>query len=237
METRKSESILQLALDYPSLDRAATLVSSLLPALERIEIGTPLVLAAGFAAMERVRSLSSAPLTLVADVKICDAGERIARSAFSAGADVITAVAAAIDHQTWRGIITAAADRSDQTNTAAPVLLDTIGWRTDLTLLREFAVIAADAGVPVALCIHRPKELPGTFAELIAPFTTQDAPRLHSYVVAGKLAPTDVVAALEAGFETLIVGGAISDAPDPSEAWSQFRAQVSSVTASGTAGH
>ena len=45
------EAALQLALDLTSLDDAAALVARLAPRLSRIEIGTPLALAAGFAAI------------------------------------------------------------------------------------------------------------------------------------------------------------------------------------------
>ncbi len=58
--TGTPETALQLALDLTSLDRAAELVAKLSPALGRIEIGTPLAIASGLAAIDRIRPLSQA---------------------------------------------------------------------------------------------------------------------------------------------------------------------------------
>jgi 3-keto-L-gulonate-6-phosphate decarboxylase len=186
------EAALQLALDLTALDRAADLVARLSAALGRIEVGTPLALAAGLAAIDRIRPLSRPGAAIVADVKICAAGEKIARSAYAAGADVVTVVAAAIDEITWRGVLAAA---------------------------------AAEAGVPVDLCLHRPKTGSLGFADLIRP--------LHGYrlgfsqlAVAGKLVPAEVRPALEAGFGTLVVGSAVTDAEDPVAVWDAFRAEA-----------
>src|SRR6202000_2327648 len=121
------EAALQLALDLTALDRAADLVAQLSPVLDRIEVGTPLALAAGLAAIDRIRPLARPGAVIVADVKICDAGEKIARSAYAAGADVVTVGAAAIDEITWRGVLAAAADRGHRDGDSAPVVVDTVG--------------------------------------------------------------------------------------------------------------
>jgi 3-keto-L-gulonate-6-phosphate decarboxylase len=244
------EAALQLALDLTSLDDAAGLVSRLSPDLSRIEIGTPLALAAGFPAIDRIRALSPPAALIVADVKICDAGEKIARSAFAAGADVVTVVAAAIDDTTWRGVLSAAADRlataaqataADEAavggpvraaanglatgRRAAPVLIDTVGTEPDVLALAALAASAAEAGVAVDLCIHRPKSGSPSFADLIAP-VLDHRQAFDQLVVAGKLVPDDVGPALEAGFTTLIVGSAVTEAPDPAAAWATFRTEV-----------
>lgn len=148
---RHAETALQLALDPTSLDRAADLVARLSPTLGRIEIGTPLAIAS------------------VADVKICDAGEKIARSAHAAGADVVTVVAPAIDEITWRGVLAAAADQGRGGRDPVPVLVDTVGARADPAALGRLASAAAEAGVAVDLCLHRPKTAPPSFADLIRP--------------------------------------------------------------------
>jgi 3-hexulose-6-phosphate synthase len=215
-------SALQLALDQPSLNDASNLVTRLAPAIARVEIGTPLVISAGLAAIERVRKLSPRPMTVVADVKICDAGEKIARSAFAAGADVVTAVAAALDEVTWRGVLAAAADHAP--GEPAPVVLDTIGPAIDFDALRGFAGMAAEAGVGVGLCVHRPKHASPAFADLIRPVTGTAG--FEHVAVAGKLKPAEVRAALDAGFGTLIVGGAVADASQPEASWGEFLTEV-----------
>jgi 3-keto-L-gulonate-6-phosphate decarboxylase len=229
------EAALQLALDLTSLDDAAGLVARLAPRLSRIEIGTPLALAAGFPAIARIRALSPPAAVIVADVKICDAGEKIARSAFAAGADVVTVVAAAIDDTTWHGVLAAAAGRGGAPRTVgepgrtdrrvAPVLIDTVGMDPDPVALGALAASAAAAGVPVDLCIHRPKQASPSFADLIGPVLGHQL-AFDRLVVAGKLAPADVRPALEAGFGTLIVGSAVTEAADPTGMWDSFRAEV-----------
>ena len=161
------EAALQLALDLTSLDRAAELVVKLSPTLARIEIGTPLAIASGLAAIDRIRPLSRPGAVIVADVKICDAGEKIARSAYAAGADVVTVVAPAIESPgaafSPRLRIRAAAAAIRRR-----VLVDTVGARADPVALGRLASAAAEP-VAVDLCLHRPKTDPPSFADLIRP--------------------------------------------------------------------
>jgi 3-keto-L-gulonate-6-phosphate decarboxylase len=231
------EAALQLALDLTSLDDAAGLVARLAPRLSRVEIGTPLAIAAGFPAIARIRALSPPAAVIVADVKICDAGEKIAHSAFAADADVVTVVAAAIDDTTWHGVLAAAAERSEggapgaggTGRRVAPVLIDTVGMDPDPVALGALAASAAAAGVPVDLCIHRPKQASPSFADLIGPVLGHQL-AFDRLVVAGKLAPADVRPALEAGFGTLIVGSAVTQAADPASLWDTFRAEVRALS-------
>jgi 3-keto-L-gulonate-6-phosphate decarboxylase len=223
--TGAPEAALQLALDLTSLDRAADLVAKLSPTLGRIEIGTPLAIAAGLAAIDRIRPLSRPGAVIVADVKICDAGEKIARSAYAAGADVVTVVAAAIDEITWRGVLSAAADQGRGDRDPAPVLVDTVGARADPAALGRLAAAAAEAGVAIDLCLHRPKTDPPSFADLIRPLYGYRL-AFDQLAVAGKLIPAQARPALEAGFGTLIVGGAVTDADDPIAVWDTFRAEI-----------
>jgi 3-hexulose-6-phosphate synthase len=223
------DAALQLALDLTSLDRAAELVAKLSPTLGRIEIGTPLAIAAGLTAIERIRPLSRPGAVIVADVKICDAGEKIARSAYAAGADVVTVVAPAIDEITWRGVLTAAADHGRGGRDPAPILVDTVGARADPAALGRLAAAAAAAGVAIDLCLHRPKTAPPSFADLIRPLYGHRL-AFDRLAVAGKLTPAQARPALEAGFGTLIVGGAVTEADDPIAVWDTFRSEIRAVT-------
>ena len=216
------EAALQLALDQISLDGAARLVTRLAPVLSRVEIGTPLAIVAGLSAIGHIRQLSGPDTAIVADVKICDAGEKIARSAFAAGADVVTVVAAAVDEVTWRGVLTAAAGRGRGDGEPAPVLVDTIGPGIDPGALGVLATAAAEAGVRVDLCVHRPKAASPSFADLLLGHDLG----FDRLAVAGQLSPAQVRPALEAGFGTLVVGGAVANADDPMMTWNMFRAEV-----------
>jgi 3-keto-L-gulonate-6-phosphate decarboxylase len=79
--------------------------------------------------------------------------------------------------------------------------------------------------VAVDLCLHRPKADPPSFADLIRPLYGHRLAFGH-LAVAGKLTPAQARPALEAGFGTLIVGGAVTDADDPIAVWDTFRSEI-----------
>ncbi|KRC51902.1 hypothetical protein ASE16_02190 [Leifsonia sp. Root227] len=219
---------IQLALDLVSLGDASVLTTLVAKRVRRLEIGTPLVLSAGLSAVRQLRTIAPGA-EIVVDVKICDAGERIARTAFSAGADIVTAVAAAIDHTTWRGILGAARERASN-GYSAGVILDTIGPRIDPKSLADFAELAATEAptVRTELCIHRPKTGSPSFADLIAELG-ETAAGFAAVGIAGRLSPADQGPALAAGFDVLVVGSAIADAVDPDSALAAFAQHTNST--------
>jgi 3-keto-L-gulonate-6-phosphate decarboxylase len=218
------QASLQLALDLPSLDACRAIVAGLDPAPVRAEAGTPLLLHEGMRAVEWLRGALGPAGTVVADTKICDAGARIARDAFAAGADVVTVVGAAADPTTWTGVLEAAS-----TSPGRPaVLIDTIGWEpgTAAAGLARLCDAAGQAGVRVDVCVHRPKNAPPPFADLLAQLWAAGAPRSPGYLVAGQVTASLVGAALRAGFSTVIVGGAVTGAGDPARAWPALLEEV-----------
>jgi 3-hexulose-6-phosphate synthase len=218
------EASLQLALDLPSWRVCRAVVADLAPHLARVEVGTPLLLHEGMGAVEWLRGELGPGGTVVADVKICDAGRRIAGDAFGAGADVVTVVGAAADMTTWEGVLQAA----DASPGRPAVMIDTIGWEPEAaaTGLPRFCDAAGQAGVTVEVCIHRPKRSPPTFTALLAQLPAAGAPRFPGYLVAGKMTADLVGPALAAGFGTIIVGGAVTEADDPASVWSAFLKEV-----------
>jgi 3-hexulose-6-phosphate synthase len=218
------EASLQLALDLPSLRVCRAVVAALAPRLARVEVGTPLLLHEGIRAVEWLRGELGPAGTVVADAKICDAGARIARDAFAAGADVVTVVGAAADMTTWEGVLQAASASPG----SPAVLIDTIGWgpAAAATGLPRLLDAAAGAGVTVDVCVHRPKRSTPPFSALLAQLQTGGAPRSPGYLVAGKMTPGLVGPALAAGFSTIIVGGAVTESDDPASVWSAFLEKV-----------
>lgn len=212
------EASLQLALDLPSLDVCRTVVAGLTPAPARAEAGTPLLLHEGMRAVEWLRGALGAEGTVVADTKICDAGARIAGDAFAAGADVVTVVGAAADMTTWKGVLQAATASSGRPG----VLIDTVGWEPAAAAagLTRFCDAAGRAGVRVDVCVHRPKNAPPPFADLLTQLWAAGAPRSPGYLVAGQVTAGLVGPALMAGFGTVIVGGAVTEAGHPASVWS-----------------
>lgn len=222
--SRPPEASLQLALDLPSLRVCRAVVAALAPRLARVEAGTPLLLHEGIRAVEWLRGDLGPAGTVVADAKICDAGARIARDAFAAGADVVTVVGAAADMTTWEGVLGAAGASPGR----PAVMIDTIGWEPEaaVTGLPRMCDAAARAGVTVEVCVHRPKSSAPPFTALLAPLQTGGAPRFRGSLVAGKMTPDLVGPALAAGFSTIIVGGAVTEADDPARVWSAFLEEV-----------
>ena len=87
---------LQLAFDFVSIEDALNILSDLCSDINIVEIGTPFLMNEG---LEPVRAVKRAfpGLSVLADLKIMDAGAHEARMAFDAGADIVTVLGAADD--------------------------------------------------------------------------------------------------------------------------------------------
>ncbi len=84
---------LQIALDSGTLEDAVRITRLTLPYADSIEVGTPLLLREGIAAIHKVREArTDASKPLFADTKIFDEGHTIAHLCFEAGADAISVV-------------------------------------------------------------------------------------------------------------------------------------------------
>ena len=85
---------LQIALDTLDLPSALGPLQQAAPHVDVIECGTILVLCEGFHAVRAIRALFP-DKRILADVRIAEAGSKIARLAFEAGADLVSCVAGA----------------------------------------------------------------------------------------------------------------------------------------------
>lgn len=84
---------LQLALDLGTLNQSVQLVQLALPYVDSIEVGTPLLMREGIAALKAIHPhLAGSTVALFADSKISDEGVAIAQLCFEAGADSISVV-------------------------------------------------------------------------------------------------------------------------------------------------
>jgi 3-hexulose-6-phosphate synthase len=227
MHADSLEAHLQLALDHTDLGESERLVRQLSGRLARVEVGTPLLVSEGLRAVERVRALVGDDIVVVADTKICDAGKRIASSAWAAGADIVTIVAAAIDRTTWEQVVTAASESSSLGRADSGVLVDAMNWTVRRSDLLQWSISAAALAVRFGVCVHRPRErprpLPALIADVRVPGTDVE------YVVAGSMTVATVQPALSAGFSTVIVGQAIADSDDPQKEWDELVAAVENV--------
>lgn len=89
---------LQITLDTYSVEEGIALLRDVAESIDVVEVGTPLLLDEGMVAVEEVKQ-AFPTLEVLADTKIWHNGARIARSAFEHGADMVTVLAGATDHE------------------------------------------------------------------------------------------------------------------------------------------
>lgn len=85
---------LQVAVDNPDLVHALSALNRAEPAVDIIECGTILIISEGLRAVRTIRSLYP-DRTILADVRIAEAGSLISHHCFEAGADWVSCVAGA----------------------------------------------------------------------------------------------------------------------------------------------
>ena len=89
---------LQVTLDTYSVEEGISRVRVVADNVDIVEVGTPLLLDAGMDAVVQVRQ-AFPEVEVLADTKIWHNGARIAHSAFSHGADIVTILAGATDNE------------------------------------------------------------------------------------------------------------------------------------------
>ncbi len=139
---------LQLALDG-DMATARAMLAEVHPFVDTIEIGTPLVFREGMRAVRQIRA-AYPQRTLVADLKIMDAGAAEAAIAFEAGADRVTVMALASD-ATIRGAVKSARRWQKQ------VMVDMMGYSTPAARALELIELGCDL-----LCLHTAHDVQAT---------------------------------------------------------------------------
>lgn len=210
--------ILQLALDHENMDRAMKVArEAVAGGVDWLEAGTPLIKSEGLNAVRALRS-EFPDATIVADMKIMDAGRLETECASKAGANLIHVLAPASD-----ATISECVEAARKYNTK--IVVDLLGIEQDKMAERARQVEALGA---YAVCIHTPidmqmrGELP--FENLKAVASAVDIP----IAVAGGINTENAVEAIKAGARIIIVGGAITKAPDACAATKAMKKVISS---------
>jgi len=207
--------LLQLAIDTLGPAEAERLVSAVRDLVDIVEIGTPIVIRDGVAAVRRLRAAFPG-LPLCADLKIADGGHLEATLGFEAGARVVTVLATAAD-ATIREVLRAAGERGGE------VMVDLMG-------VADLARRAAEVdGMGVRyVCLHTPTDLQAGDADaerraVEGLRTVRDALRSASTAVAGGITAASArgVAALRP--DLVVVGSGITRAADPRAAAAAIR--------------
>lgn len=195
---------LQVALDG-ELTAAFEILAQVRPFIDIAEIGTPLIYREGMTAVQQIRQ-HYPDLTLLADLKIMDAGAEEAQIAFAAGADIVTVLGVTND-ATVAGAVKSARQHGGQ------IMADLM----QVANLLERATQLMQLGCAV-LCVHTAYDLQ----------SSQDSPyhelaQLRQHLPAAQLAIAGGVSLekLDAIYphqpDIVIVGGAITRAAVPAQ--------------------
>lgn len=205
---------LQVAIDLLTTEDALKLAGQVAEYVDIIELGTPLIKAAGLSVVTAMKEAHPDKLVF-ADMKTMDAGELEADIAFKAGADLMTVLGAA-DDSTIAGAVKAASAHNKG------VVVDLIGVADKVTRAKEVRALGAKFVEMHAGLDEQAKpgfDLQGLLnsgAEARVPFS-----------VAGGVKVGTIKAVQQAGAEVAVAGGAIYSADDPALAAKELREAIS----------
>jgi 3-hexulose-6-phosphate synthase len=139
---------LQLALDTLDIVKAKSLLTTIGDTIDIVEIGTPFIIRDGVQAITQIKKAFPA-LTVLADVKIMDAGDHEASLAFDAGADIVTVLG--VSHRMTIEHVIKTAGRY-----ARQVMVDMISVNDVATRASEIDTMGADY-----ICVHTAFDVQG----------------------------------------------------------------------------
>ena len=205
--------LLQLALDTHDLPSALAPLQKAAPHIDIIEVGTILCLSEGMGAVRIIRSLFPEK-TILADVRIAEAGGIIAKMAFEAGADWVSVVSGAAP-STAEVVYDVAQQHGGEVQIE---LSDGWTWKQ--------AAHWRDLGIDQAI-IHRSRdaEAQGELAWSSADLDNirQLADMGYRVTVAGSVGVNDVSVFAGIPIHIFISGRAIRNASDPATAAADFQ--------------
>lgn len=201
-------------MDLLSVEDALMLAAQVAEYVDIIELGTPLIKAAGLSAVTAIKAAHPEKLVF-ADMKTVDAGELEADIAFTAGADLVSVLGSA-DDSTIAGAVKAARAHNKG------IVVDLIGVADKVTRAKEARALGAKfvefhAGLDEqAKPGHDLGGLLKAGEEARVPFS-----------VAGGVSLGTIAAVQRSGADVAVVGGSIHGAADPALAAKKFRAAIS----------
>lgn len=206
---------LQVAMDVPTLDDALTLARQVAEYVDILELGTPLIKAAGVEAVGAIKAAHPDKLVF-ADLKTADAGQLEADLAFAQGADLVTVMGAA-DDDTIRGAVEA----GHQAGTK--VVADMITVVEDrVKRIKEVSALGVDF-VEIHAGLDEQARPDYSIDSLLADGREAGVP----FSVAGGISVETIASVQDAGAEVAVAGGAIYNADDPAAAAKALREAMS----------
>ena len=204
---------LQVAMDVLTTDDALTLAGKVAAHVDIIELGTPLIKAAGLSAVTAIKAAHPDKIVF-ADLKTMDAGELEADVAFSAGADLVTVLGVAGD-STIVGAVKAAEKHGKG------IVVDLIGVADKAARAREVTALGVQF-VEMHAGLDEQAEDGFTFDTLLTDGTESGV----DFSVAGGVTIETIAAVQKAGATVAVAGSAIYSATDPAAAAAELRAAI-----------
>lgn len=206
----------QLALDFANLSQALRVAQEAWEGgVRRLEAGTPLIKSEGLDAVRKLRE-QFPEATIVADMKVMDAGRAEVEMAAKAGADVVAVLGAASDATIAECV--EAGKRYD-----AQIMVDLIEVPEPATR----AVQAQELGAAL-VGVHCPIDVQMRGGDPMAALREVAAAVAIPVAVAGGLNSETAPQAVAAGASVAIIGGAIIKAPDARAAAETIIAAIAS---------
>ena len=204
---------LQVAMDVLSTDAALTLAGSVAEHVDILELGTPLIKAAGLSAITAIKEAHPDKIVL-ADLKTMDAGGLEAKIAFEAGADLVTVLGVA-DDSTIAGAV-AAGEASGK-----GVVVDLIGVADKVTRAQQ----ARDLGARFVE-FHAGLDEQAKEGYSLTSLLTDGEQAKVPFSVAGGVSTTTIADVQKSGADVAVVGSGIYSAADPATAAKELRAAI-----------
>ena len=204
---------LQVALDLLTVEDALDLAGKVAEHVDIIELGTPLIKAAGLTAVTAIKDAHPTKIVF-ADMKTMDAGELEADIAFKAGADLVSVLGTA-DDSTIAGAVKAAKAHNKG------IVVDLIGVADKVSRAKEVRTLGAKfvefhAGLDEqAQPGYNLRTLLNAGEEARVPFS-----------VAGGVNAGTIAAVQLAGADVAVAGSAIYSAADPELAAKELKAAI-----------
>ena len=200
-------------MDLLTVEDALELAGKVAEYVDIIELGTPLIKAAGLSAVTAVKAAHPDKIVF-ADMKTMDAGELEADIAFKAGADLVSVLGSA-DDSTIAGAVKAAKSHNKG------IVVDLIGVADKVSRAKEARALGAKfvefhAGLDE-------QAQPGY--DLNGLLSAGEKSRVP-FSVAGGVKLSTINAVQRAGADVAVAGGSIYSAADPALAAKELRAAI-----------